>query len=335
LGENMVNIKMVAEKAGVSASTVSRVLGSKQAYIAKETREKVLKAVQELQYTPNIYAKGLRGGRTESIALLIPDIENEMFPPIIKGIETYARKNGYNLILSCTNEDIEIEKNFINKMRQNAVDGFIVCSMTQKSDHVRQLQRDGFPLVLVARYYGDKINAVVINNYQAGYDATNYLINSGNRRIAIVVGSIDLSLYRERYEGYKAALQNAGIAYDDRLVIHETSGANGLYKAIMNILKMKDRPDAIFATNDHKAIISMQAVNDTGLRIPDEISVLGFDNIKVSKLLNPALSTVSQPFYDMGSLAAKKLINIINGNGPAEPVVDVFDTEIIIRKTTK
>ncbi len=331
----MINIKMVAEKAGVSASTVSRVLGSKQAYVAKETREKVLEAVQELQYTPNMHAKGLRGGRTNSIALLIPDIENEMFPPIIKGIETYARKNGYNLMLSCTNEDIDIEKNFINKMSQGAVDGFVVCSMTQNSDHVRQLQRDGIPVVLVARYYGDKINAVVIDNFHAGYDATNYLINSGNKRIAIVVGRTDLSLYRERYEGYKAALKNADIIYDDRLVIHETSGANGLYKAIMNVLKSEDRPDAIFATNDHKAIISMQAVNDVGLRIPEDISVLGFDNIKISKLLNPPLSTVSQPLYDMGSLAAKKLINIINGNGPVEPVVDVFDTEIIVRKTTK
>lgn len=331
----MVNIKIVAERAGVSASTVSRVLSSKKSYVAKETREKVLKAVQELEYTPNVYAKGLRGGKTNSIALIIPDIENEMFPPIIKGIETYARKSGFGLILCCTNEDIEVEKYYINKMRQASVDGFIVCSMTQDSEHVRQLQRDGIPVVLVARYYGDKINAVIIDNYHAGYDATNYLINSGNKRIAIVVGRTDLRLYKERFEGYKAAMQDAGIEYDPRLVVNETSGANGLYKEIMRLLKSDDRPDAIFATNDHKAIIAMQAVNDSGLKVPDDVSVLGFDNIKISKLLNPPLSTVSQPLYDMGRTAANKLINIIKGNGPEEPVVDVFDTEIVVRKTTK
>ncbi len=331
----MSNIKDVAERAGVSPSTVSRVLSDTQYYIKKETREKVLKAVQELNYTPNVLAKGLKGGRSNNIGLLIPNIQNEMFPPIIRGVEDFVRKRGYNIILCDIDDDIEIEKYYVNKLSQNIVDGFIVCSMLKDSDSIRQLHKDGFPVVLVSRYYGEKMNSVIINNYQAGYDATNYLIRTGNKKIAIVVGRPELNVYGQRLQGYKDAIQNAGLELDENLIIYETSGDNGLYQAMMELLKKEDRIDAVFATSDPKAIVVMKAIMDNGLKIPDDISVLGFDNIAVSTLLNPPLSTVSQPFYQMGSLAAKKLLNIINGHGPAEPVIDILDTEIIIRKTTK
>jgi LacI family transcriptional regulator len=329
------NIKMVAERAGVSISTVSRVLSDKQFYIKEDTKEKVLAAVSELGYSPNVLAKGLKGGRSNHIALLVPNIENEMFPPIIKGVEDFVRKKGYNVVLCNIDEDMEIEKYYINKLRQNLVDGFIVCSMLENAEHIRQLHKDGFPVVLVSRYYKDNINAVIIDNYQAAYDATNYLIRTGNKRIAIVIGRTELNIYGQRLEGYKEAIKNAKLEYDEQLVIFETSGDNGLYQAITELLRKGTKIDAIFATSDPKAIVTMKAVTDFGLKIPEDISVLGFDNIKVSTLLNPPLSTVSQPFYEMGNLAAKKIINIIDGNGPSEPVIDVLNTEIIIRKTTK
>lgn len=331
----MTNIKTVAEHAGVSISTVSRVLSDKEFYIKEETREKVLAAVNELGYSPNVLAKGLKGGLSNNIALLIPNIENEMFPPIIKGVEDFVRRKGYNVILCNIDEDVEIEKYYINKLKQNLVDGFIVCSMLKNSDHIRQLHNEDCPVVIVSRYYGDNINAVIIDNYQAAYDATNYLIRTGNKRIGIILGHTELSIYGQRLEGYKDAIKNAGIEYDEQLVIYETSGDNGLYQAITELLRKGVKIDALFATSDPKAIVTMKAIIDFGLKIPEDISVLGFDNIKISTLLNPPLSTVSQPFYEMGKLAAKKIINMINGNGPAEPVIDVLNTEIIIRKSTK
>ncbi len=331
----MTNIKMVAEQAGVSISTVSRVLSDKQYYVNDQTKENVLKAVRELNYTPNLHAKSLKGGRTNNIALIVPSIDNEMFPPIVRGVEEIARKKDFTVILCNTDEDSQIEKYYINKLSKNLVDGFIICSMLKESDHIRQLEKDGFPVVLVSRYYGDAINSVVIDNYQAAYDATMYLVKTGHKRIAIAVGRLELSLYEKRLEGYKTAICDSGLEYDEQLVIKEISGNNGFYQAVQELLRKKINIDAIFATSDPKAIVVMKAINDFGLKIPEDISVMGFDNIKISSMLNPPLSTVSQPLHEMGILAAQKLINIINGNRPSEPVTDILNTEIIIRKTTR
>ncbi len=331
----MRNMKKVAELAGVSISTVSRVLSDKKYYVKQSTREKVMLAVEDVGYHTNDNAKRLNEKSTNNIGLFIPNIENEMFPPIIKGAEDFLRKKGYNVILCNIDDDLEIEKYYVNKLRKNFVDGFIVCSMLNESDSIRELAREGFPLVLVARYYNENCSAVIVDNYQAAYDATNYLLSTGNKKIAIVLGRAELNIYKQRFEGYKAAIMKAGMDFDENLIILETSGDSGLYHAITELLKKEDNIDAIFATNDHKAIITMKAITDLGLKIPEDISVLGFDNIKISTMLNPPLSTVSQPFYEMGRLAAKKVYNIINNQGSAEPVVDVLNTEIIIRKSTK
>lgn len=331
----MANMKKIAELANVSISTVSRVLSDKEYYVKDSTRERVLAAVVELGYTTNGFAKVLNGRQTNNIALLIPSIENEMFPPIIKGAEDFLRKKGYNIILCNIKDDLELERYYVNKLRKDFVDGFIVCSTLSGSDSIRELIRDGFPIVLVSRYYDENCNAVIVNNYQAAYDATKYLISTGNKKIAIVLGRKELNIYGQRFEGYKAALKDAGIEFDEQLIILETSGDSGLYQAITELLQKDSNIDAIFATNDHKAIITMKAISDLGLKIPKDISVLGFDNIKLSTMLNPPLSTVSQPFYEMGSLAAKKIYDIINKQGSEKPVVDVLNTEIIIRKSTK
>lgn len=328
-------MKMVAELAGVSISTVSRVLSDGEHYVKESTRKKVMDAVEELRYAPGVVARRAKGGRANNIGFFIPSIENEMFPPMIRGAEDFLRKKGYNVILCNIDDDLEVEKYYVNKLRDNYVDGFIVCSMLAGSDSIRQLHEEGFPVVLVSRYYGEKMHSVIIDNHQAAYDATNYLTRTGHKHIAIVLGRGDLNIYGQRFEGYKDALKNAGIEFDEQLVIHENSGDNGLYQGVTELLKSNTKIDAIFATNDHKAIITMKAVNDLGLKMPDDISVLGFDNIKISTMLNPALSTVSQPFYEMGKLAAKKVFNLINEDGVVDPVIDVLDTEVIIRKSTK
>ncbi|KPU44516.1 catabolite control protein A [Oxobacter pfennigii] len=333
-----INLKTVAEYAGVSSSTVSRVISGKS-YVNEDTRERVLKAVKELGYTPNTLAKGLKMGRTNTIALMVPSIENEIFPIVTRGVENTARKNGFTVILCNTDENAEVEKEYINKLQNRWIDGFIISSMLPSSDHIRKLKADGFPVVLTSRFYDDSIDAVVIDNYRAAYDAVSYLIRTGHKRIAIAAGRKDLSIYQKRLQGYMDALKAHGIEVDESLIMEETSGPNSFYYLTQNLLNRGIRPDAVFATSDPKAIVIIRAIKDRGLRIPADISVMGFDNIEVSALIDPPLSTVSQPLYEMGVLAAKKLIDMIKAKEknviPSKPVIDYMNTDIIIRKSTR
>ena len=334
----MTNIKDVAKQAGVSASTVSRVLSGKNC-VNRETRRKVLEAARALDYSPNVLAKGLKMGRSNTIALMVPSIENEIFPTIARGVEDTARKSGYTVILCNTYEDVAVEQAYINKLRTRWIDGFIVASMLPNSDHIRSLWEDGFPVVLLSRYYGDPVDAVIVDNVQAAYDAVNYLIRGGHKRIALALGRKELPFYADRWAGYRAALADNGLPYDERLVLHETNGTNSFFHLTKELVKSDLRPDAIFATSDPKAVVVMRALHDCGLRIPGDISVIGFDNAYISSMIEPPLSTVSQPLYEMGVAAAKRLIRRIRSREdktPAEPPsVEVMPTDLIIRRSTR
>lgn len=335
----MTNIKDVAAMAGVSASTVSRVLSGKS-YVNAQTRQRVLEAVKQMDYSPNVLAKSLKMGRSNTIALMVPSIQNLIFPDITRGVEDTARKNGFTVVLCNTDEDVEIEKSYINKLKKRWIDGFIVCSMMPGSDHIRVLRDEGFPLVVVSRCSKeDHLDAVIVDNYQAAYNAVNYLIRTGHRRIALALGREEVILYRERCEGYLAALRDNQIPIEENLIMRETNGNNSFYYLTKSMLAGDAWPDAIFATSDPKAIVILHALHDVGVRIPEDISVLGFDNVYMSALVEPPLSTVAQPLYEMGVVAATKLINQIKfkdktGLLPA-PAVDILNTDLVIRKSTR
>lgn len=330
----MINMKKVAEDAGVSVSTVSRVL-SGSVSVKEKTKKRVMEAVNRLNYQPNILAKGLKLGYTNTIALMVPSIENQIFPAMARGVEDVARKNGFTVILCNTDEDMKVEKEYIEKLKTRLTDGFIVASMLPDSEHIRELAADNFPVVLTCRYYDDGIGAVGIDNYRAAYDAVCHLIKTGHRRIAIALGRPELSIYQKRYQGYADALKSHGFDVEPGLVMNETGGAQSFYSLTQKILRDDPDIDAIFASSDPKAFVVMRAIQDLGLRIPQDISVLGFDNIEMSALIEPPLSTVSQPLYEIGSLAAKKLIQMIKGKGSLQPSVDILKTDLIIRKSTR
>ncbi len=334
---NQANIKDVAKMAGVSSSTVSRVLAGK-VNINSETSKKVLKSAKELNYTPNIMAQSLKMGRSNTVALLVPSIKNHIFPEIARGVEDVARKNGITLVLCNTDEDIGVEINYIENLKKRNIDGFIVSSMMPNSDHIRKLAKDGFPLVLSLRHYDDGIDTIAIDNKKAAFDVVEYLIKMGHKKIALVLGRSELNIYKYRYEGYVEALKKHGIALDEKLVIRETAGRDNIYFLVKSMLERGVVPDAIFATSDPKAIVVMRAVRDAGFSIPGDISVMGFDNIDISSIIEPPLSTVSQPLYKIGSIAMQKLIDQINAKEAKEPYyprVDIIDTELIIRNSTK
>lgn len=337
----MTNIKHVATLAGVSTSTVSRVLNGKS-YVNEATRQRVMEAVQQTNYRPNVLAKSLKMGRSKMICLMVPSIQNLIFPEIARGVEDVARRNGFTVVLSNTDEDTAVEKAYIEKMKTRWIDGFVVCSNIGESDHIRALRAEGFPLVLVNRFEERDIgvmDTVAVDSFQAAYDAVRYLIRTGRRRIALALGREELYFYRERHRGYCQALADAGIDYDEALVMRESSGVNSFYRHTQELMRLPQPPDAIFATSDPKAFVVMHALHDLGVLIPEDVSVMGFDNVLLSSMMEPPLSTVSQPLYEMGTVAAKNLIHQIrykekNGELP-EPVRNVLDVDLIIRRSTR
>lgn len=334
----MVTIIDVAKKAGVSPSTVSRVLNGNTA-VRDSTRQKVLETVKILDYRPNFLAQGLKEGKTKTIGLIIPNIRNPIFPMVVRGVEDAAKKQGYTVILCNTDEDFETEKEYIQKLRKRWVDGLIIAPAAKEVQHIEELQEEEFPMVLVIRNIDIPVNAVIIDNFQAAYEAVSFLIKTGYKRIAIIKGNQQLALYKERFNGYKQALIDAGLPVVDELITGDDSDSiqwslDG-YNAINALLTQEIQFDAVFATTDLRAIGAIRAIKDHNLRVPEDISVIGFDNLEFSSLIDPPLSTVSQPFYDMGARAVNKILQFIDSEVVPAPMVEIMSSELIIRKSTK
>ncbi len=335
------NLKQVAEVAGVSVSTVSRVLNGKT-YVSDETRRIVNEAINQTNYQPNVLAQSLKKGRSNTICLLIPSIENLIFPEITRGVEDVARQNGIRVFLCNSGEEVEVEKGYIEDMKMRWIDGFIICSIFRDANHIRGLRAQGYPVVLINRYNEQDvgvIDTVTSDNFKIGYDGTQYLIGTGHRRIALAQGRENLLLYRERLRGYRKALEDNGIPYREELIIRETHGNDSFYYLTKELMAGEGKPDAIFCTSDPKAFVVMHALHDLGLKIPEDISVLGVDNVYLSSMVEPPLSTIAQRLYDMGAAAANNLIDQIkykekNGALP-KPEHIVFSADLIVRRSTR
>ena len=341
MSKNTASIKDIAEAAGVSVSTVSRVINGKS-YVNEATRQKVLAMADKINYQPNFLAKSLKMGRTNTICLLLPSIENLIFPAITRGVEEEARKHGFNVILCNSDEDEQSERAYIEKMKTYWVDGFILCSGNGISKCAHELRDEGIPVVKVNRFTESDIgtvDTVAVNNYESAYRATQYLIRSGHSRIALAHGTDELYFYRERHRGYCQALADAGIAYDDALVLREIDGPESFYQLTRQAMAMADPPDAFFATSDPKAFVILHALHDMKLQVPEDVAIMGFDNVALSSMVEPPLSVISQPLRDMGAAAARNLIRQIQYKAehaqlpPPESLV--LNTDLIIRRSTK
>lgn len=331
----MVTIKDVARRAGVSASTVSRALSGKIP-VDGVTKKKILDAVQEMGYQPNILARGLKEGKSKTIGLIMPNVRDLVFPAAIRGITDVARQLGYTVVLCNTDEDLEREKEYVNSLRQRLVDGLIFSTAVPESEHIIQLRQQRFPVVLLIRHLGETVDAVIADNFTGGYEGTRHLLSRGFKKIALINGSLKLDLYRQRYAGYQQALSEVGVAEVPELVVHDTVGWEDAYHATRELLaEGRPRPEAVFATSDAKALGAIKAVKEAGLRVPEDISVLGYDNIETGALMDPPLSTISQPFYEMGQRAAERLIKLIQTKRWLRPVVEKLPVDIVVRESVK
>jgi len=332
-----VTIKDIARMANVSHTTVSRALNNKSR-IRNETREKILSIARELNYQPNFIARSLVMKRTKTFGLVITTIANPFYNELAQGIETTARGLGYNIIFCSTHSDLSIEKQSIDMLRSKGVDGIIFSSAHMGDPNIVELAEEGFPIVLVNRrtYHPvvkAKVDYVGVDNILGGFLAVEHLIKLGHKRIGMIGGSSESSVGFERLEGGKKALTIYGLEPMAGYFLDGNFLKESGYRGAMKFLKMTDPPTAIFATNDYMALGAYQAVIEEGLKIPEDIALVGFNDIEFTAMKGIELTTIGQKKYEMGTIAVKTLVEKIEGKktGPSEEII--LEPELIIRKT--
>ncbi len=305
----MTTIKDVAKLAGVSASTVSRAL-SNRVFVEEETRQKVLKAVEELNYRPSVLAKGLREGRSHTLAFLVPDINSLFYPMVMKSMERYAAEKGYALILCNNNESIENEKKNIAMLGSRGVDGLLCMSTEDEIQHLVEFEKSNkIPVVLVNRMVSQPVSSVSFDNEYGGYLMTKYLLDQGHTKIAGMFGDFGRQRFRSRYAGCKRAMEEYGVENYKQYFIYDVDTIEEAYIRTREMLDREDRPTAFFASMDILAIGVYSGINKRGLKIPEDISVVGFDNIFMAQYMIPPLTTYNAPV----DLMAKKSIECVLG----------------------
>lgn len=324
----------IATRAGVSKATVSMVLNKRDENISEKTRKKILDIAEELNYIPNSLARSLSTKKTGTIGIILPDITNPFFASMARAIEDEASILGYNIIFCNSDNHVDKEKEYITLLISKLVDGVIFISGGKSSSSINMLKRNNVPFVLVDRYvenYNDYYGVYCLNK-EGVYQGVEYLYNIGKRKIAFVKGPNDLEVAKARIEAYKEAVSKYNI-YDSHLIFDgEFTIASGA-KATEKILESAQDIDAIFYSNDIMALGGMKILLRRGIKIPQNISILGFDNIDISNIFEPELSTIGQPIYTMGKKSCRLLIDIINGvNIPQKQTY--FKTELIIRRST-
>lgn len=311
----MSTIKDVAKLAGVSPSTVSRTL-SNRIFVEEETRQKVLKAVEELGYHPNIIARGLKEGKTNILGFMVPDINSLFYPMIMKAVERYASQKGYSLILINNDESLEKEKQALWSFAGRRVDGILCMSVEDEIGHLTSFQEEQkVPVVLVNRSAGSSMSSVSTDNEYGGYLMTKYLLDHGHTRISGMFGDLGKDRFRTRYKGYLSAMEEYGIQDYEKYVIYDVNSVEEAYQRTCEILKGADRPTAFFASMDILAIGIYSGINACGLRIPDDISVVGFDNIFMAQYMIPGLTTYNFSVDSIAEICVDLLLKEIDEPG--------------------
>ena len=329
----MANIHDVAREAGVSISTVSRVIQG-ASNVLPETRTRIEEAIQHLNYHPNRLAQQFRTQQTKMILVIVPEIGNPFFADILTGIEDVAAKVDYNVLLVDSHGNRAVESRCYEMLSQKLVDGIITFSVGIPKEELKQLASQ-YPVVIGIRYFSEKTIAnVTIDNIKATKDITSYMLNLGHKRICYLGGPEGVPIYQDRASGYMEALKERGIPVDHSLIVHCTPDVQGGYDAISSLLHDADRKfTAIVASGDIMAIGAIRALNDRGLKIPDDVAISGFDDIAFSALVTPSLTTVRQPKHQIGVRTMEKLMVLIAGKTLASNR-DVLNYEIVIRESS-
>ena len=329
-----VTIKDVAKKAGVSIASVSRVINDSKP-VAPETKEKILKVIEETGYKPNAMARGLKKNESGLIGLITPDMENGTFAELVKGIESVIEKNSMNLIVSNSKGEIERELKELHIFKEQQLDGIIFSGVKFTKKHKEYFDRYKVPTVVVSQKFpGSGLPYVDINNYEAAYQAVKYLITNNHSKIALIHGPLyDKSAGEERYNGYFKALNEAGIEINDDYIKEGNFTIKSGYQAMEEILKENDKlPTAVFAASDRMAIGILDCCLDNGISVPEDISIIGFDDIELATVVRPKLTTVNVDHSEIGKKAVEILVDKIKNDNHQSPFYEA-DFKIMERET--
>lgn len=332
----------IAEEVGISTATVSRVLSNSGYPVSEDVRKKVQAAAERLNYSTNMVGRMLKKSESMDIGVIVPTISNPFYSQIILGIEIEARRKGYNILLCNSFRDADTEKKYIESLYQKQVKGIIISSINGNHMFLREMQENGVKVVVFDQNIEDlKCSKVGFDFIKGGILATEYLIEMGHRDIAFISSPLIRQSRKEIMDGYRYALIRNDISFKQEFVItsdYEEESVNGTYEfengknLVKSFLQLKKRPTAIFAVNDITAFGIVQELSDNGLTVPGDISVVGFDNIEFSSMLNPPLTTVEQPSFETGRRACKMLIDSLNDSEYSDISIKL-EPALIVRKS--
>ncbi|QLB14922.1 transcriptional repressor PurR [Mannheimia granulomatis] len=333
----MATIKDVAKQAGVSTTTVSHVI-NKTRFVAEETTKAVWNAIKELNYSPSAVARSLKINTTKSIGMIITTSESPFFAEIVLAVEEYCYRKGYSLFLCNTQNDPEKIQNHLDMLIKKRVDGILVMCSEYTNNSFDIFENTNIPMVIMDWGMSDERSDLILDHgFDGGYLATQHLIENGHKEIAVITGNLSKEIARTRFDGFKKALSDAGLVLRDEWVLEGDFEPEGGYECMNNLLKSgQTLPTAVFCFNDVMALGAISAITESGLGVPQDISVIGYDNIHSSRFYAPPLTTVHQSKSRLGSAALELLLARIEDNEKAkEPKVLEFFPELVKRSSVR
>jgi LacI family transcriptional regulator len=329
----MATIRDVAARAQVSVATVSAVLNGNK-YVSPELAERVRTSVAALNYRPNGLARSLKRQRSHILGLILSDITNPFFTTLVRAVEDTARRAGYTLLLGNTDEDAAKEEAYVELLRSRQVDGLILVASAGEHAYLPDLLAAGLPVVCVDRsLVALGADSVLTDNVAGAYQAVSHLLGLGHRRIGIVTGLPGVTSTYQRLDGYRQALAERGVAVEPALVREGDSRLDGGYARAAELLALPERPTALFVTNNLMTIGAMRAIEDAGLRCPEDVALVGFDDFEWASVFRPRLTTVRQPVYEIGKAAARFLIQRIEGRRTGAATELLLPPTLIVRQS--
>jgi LacI family transcriptional regulator len=330
----MSTISDVAKRAGVSTMTVSRVINH-SGYISQDTLERVEKAIADLGFVPNALARSLRFKQTKTIALVLTDITNPFFTTVARGVEDASSENGFTVMFCNTDESEAEEAENLNTLLQKQVDGVLLVPAGSSNESINYLQERNIPVVVLDRRVPDvKVDTVRCDSIPGAFEMTQHLLDLGHRRIGLISGPMKISTSEDRVTGYLQAMHAAGIEIDPEWIHYGLFTQTSGYQLAQKLIKLKPRPTAIVAGNNFIAIGAYAALREAGLHIPNDISLVTFDDLHSRLVLEPFLTTVDQPAYEMGYEATRLLLEYMSAEPPMEPREIILPTRLIIRSSS-
>jgi LacI family transcriptional regulator len=332
-----ITIYDLARQLNISIATVSRALND-DPVVSKKTKKKIFDLAKELGYRHNRFASSLRKQTTNTIGVIVPKLNSNFIASVLAGIESITTGAGYDLIIAHSSESFEKEKANALNLFHKRVDGLIssLSIETTSLDHFKVFEEKNIPVVFFDRVEenSDTIK-VIIDNYRCGYMATKHLIDQGCKRIAMVTATLNRNVYAQRYKGFVDAHYDSKLPMDDQLLMIKDLSEASAMECAMEILEMNPRPDGLFITNDFVAALCMQTLKENGMRIPEDIAVVGFNNDAISRVVEPHLTTINYPGYDMGEIAARNLINHLKGLSDIKQTSTIIvRSELVIRDSS-